>query len=224
VLWSKEALNSHVASCEKVSQDMTHRQVVGFPPPRHLLETPVTERFATAYYCPCGAAFFSFHACYLHLFLCETWQPPLHDEAPMISYRALVATIERRFRLHPLVIVQVCSSCFKYRTVDNWSLDRHWAWCVKEKRRLNAERVLSDLSEERDELLQLVRNVEYERREGQRQADLNSLRQLGAPEAPPMIEPEADDSPEAEDVYVVAQPVDWNARNIWNDDEENSLL
>lgn len=50
----------------------------------------------------------------------------------MTALIALRELSDRRFSLHPRVVLQVCSCCFNYRTVDNWSLTSHWRRCVSE--------------------------------------------------------------------------------------------
>ena len=85
-----------------------------------------------AYYCRCGELFLTFLGGYIHLFTCERYLPSSTREEPITTLTALSGMTARRFHIHPRTILQVCSSCFDYRTIDNWSMTSHWTWCVGE--------------------------------------------------------------------------------------------
>ena len=130
MLYSLYALDRHTATCSRISPDTTHLRVVGFPPPRDQLEASSVTRPALAYYCECGSISLYGLKFYVHLFQCAMMQELAGNERAMTTARAVSLISSRKFRLSPRTIIQVCSSCFEFRTVDNWSMELHWPWCV----------------------------------------------------------------------------------------------
>lgn len=154
-VYSEQDLTRHERQCSRLLPTSHHYVTIGFPPPCELLDVAPEGRPENAYYCLCGELFDSYLQHYVHIFACPD-RPDWGDNEPkMTAGEAMQEVNSRCFRLHPRVIQQVCSSCFRYKTIDNWSMNVHWKWCVGEgaiarelQRRQNREYLTGHVVEE----------------------------------------------------------------------------